>query len=180
MAGQRAMWAAAAAVAAAATGLVSTEAGALMPSQEPVERHCVVEVVGEADGVLTTGPERCYATFDEAQEHGGSGQQGLSTGATRGRADTAFASASSTIGVHFTGTNYTGSSITITGSVCSGGVWYLTGSWNNNIASSYHYCGASATRFYDSASCSGTSYAIFAAASTLGSMNDRASCVRYG
>lgn len=161
-----------------AIGLVPTGAGAQRAdSGTAPERHCVVSVVDERSGVLSTGPEQCYGTFAEAQDHAAAESEprpaedkdGLDTSA-----------ASSTIGVHFTGTSYTGSSITITGSVCSGGVWYPTGSWNNNIASSYHYCGATPTRFYDSSTCSGTSYAIYSAASTLGSMNDRASCVRYG
>lgn len=137
----------------------------------------MVSVIDERNGVLSTGPEHCYGSFAEAQNHAAAesgsrpvdGHDGFDT-----------TSMSSTIGVHFTGTSYTGSSITITGSVCSGGVWYPTGSWDNNIASSYHYCGASPTRFYDSSTCSGTSYAIYSATSTLGSMNDRASCVRYG
>ncbi|MEO1063206.1 MAG: hypothetical protein AAFZ07_17470 [Actinomycetota bacterium] len=86
-----------------------------------------------------------------------------------------------TIGRHYTGLNYTGSSITITGSVpCGGGVWKPSGSWNNNIESSRHYCGGSPTRFYNSSSCSGSSTAIYSSTSTLGWMNNLTSCVRYG
>jgi hypothetical protein len=160
------------------TGLVPDGAGAQEADGGTTrERHCVVSVVDERDGVLSTGPERCYGTFAEAQDDAAAERVTSSTGGQDGFDTEA---ASSTIGVHFTGISFTGSSITITGSVCSGGVWYPSGSWNNNIASSYHYCGSSPTRFYDSSTCSGTSYAIYSAASTLGSMNDRASCVRYG
>lgn len=86
-----------------------------------------------------------------------------------------------TIGRHYTGLNFTGSSITITGSVpCGGGVWKPWGSWNDNIESSRHYCGGSPTRFYNSSSCSGSSTAIYSSTSSLGWMNDLTSCVRYG
>lgn len=179
MAGKKWMWAMRVVIAAVAIGAPATGADAQAPSEEWGERHCVVEVLDDTDGTLTTGSEQCYASFADAQEHA---SRGTKSPSARGTAESQNAptAASSTIGVHFTGTSYTGSSITITGSVCSGGVWYPTGSWNNNIASSYHYCGSSATRFYDSSLCSGTSLAIYSAASTLGSMNDRASCVRYG
>lgn len=172
------MRAAAVCAVAAVVGIAPTEPGAQASADGAADRHCVVEVISENDGVLETGPEHCYDTFAEAQDHASAASQ-TSQRDTEAE-DTVGAASSSTIGVHFTGTSYTGSSITITGSVCSGGVWYPTGAWNNNIASSYHYCGNRATRFYDSSSCSGTSYAIYAAASNLGSMNDRASCVRYG
>jgi hypothetical protein len=160
-----------------AGALVTAPASAqALPSAVEDERHCVLEVIDERDGALITGPERCYDTFLEAQANV------QSSAATAGDdAETSTASFSSnTIGVHFTGTSYTGSSVTISGTVCSGGVWWPTGSWNDNLASSYHYCGSSPTRFYDSSTCSGTSHSIYSAASTLYSMNDRASCVRYG
>lgn len=135
------------------------------------ERHCVVAVIAQVDGVLVTGPERCFATEREAAEfeppdwRDGANRAGLS---------------STTIGRHFTGQSYTGSSIRIVGTVCSGGTWPASGSWNNNIESSEHHCGASPTTFYDSSSCSGTNISITAPSPTLGGMNNRTSCVRYG
>lgn len=147
------------------SGLVIESAAA----ESPTTTHCVVEVVAERDGRYITGPESCSPSFQEAQMT-----------ASESESDYATAAGSNTIGVHFTGTNFTGSSITIVGDVCSGGVWWPTGSWNNNIASSYHYCGSKPTIFYDSSSCSGTSRTIYNASSTLYTMNDRASCVRYG
>ncbi len=131
------------------------------------QRHCVVKVIAEEDGQIVTGEERCSSNYAEA----------------RAFASEAFGAAeasTNTVGVHFTGTNFSGSSITIVGTICSGGVWYPTGGWNNNIDSSYHYCGSKPTIFYDSSSCSGTSRAIYGSSSTLFTMNDRASCVRYG
>lgn len=125
------------------------------------EQHCVVEVIAERDGVLITGNEICFAREADARSHSDSRSSG-------------------TLGTHYTSTNYNGSSITITGSGCSGLVWYPTGSWNNNIESSLHQCGGGNTTFYDSSNCSTGPYAISSDRFSLGSMNNRASCVRYG
>lgn len=131
----------------------------------------MVEVLEEQNGVLVTGPERCYQTFAESAAYGTRMESPAHYTATTG---------SNTIGVHFTGTSFTGSSIRIVGTVCSGGVWYPSNSWNDNIASSYHYCGGAPTTFYDYASCGGSHHSIFSSATTLSSMNDRTSCVQYG
>lgn len=133
----------------------------------PPEQHCVVTVTDETGGVLTTGPETCFETKQKVDDY----IRGTSVAAR---------SASNTIGTHYTDTYSGGSSITIVGTTCTGGVWWPTGSWNNNIESSAHQCGASATRFYDSSSCSGTGTSIYGYTSTLNSMNNKTSCVRYG
>ena len=134
----------------------------------PPETHCVVEVVDiDLDGVLTTGPETCFLNERSAVEFA----QGTSTNRSSG---------TTIIGTHYKNKNYAGSSITIVGTTCGGGVWWPTGSWNNNIESSRHYCGSSPTRFYDSSNCSTGVLSIYSARSTLGWMNNRASCVRYG
>ncbi len=129
------------------------------------ESHCVVEVSG---GTATEAG--CFESLRAARNS-------VSKSSARG---VAGARSSSVLGVHFKGQNYTGSSITITGSGCSGLVWKPSGSWNNNIESSYHYCGGSPTKFYDSSSCSGSHQPIHGSAPSLGWMNNRASCVRYG
>ena len=89
-------------------------------------------------------------------------------------------SGNNTIGIHYTSTYYSGSSVRVVGTTCGGGVWYPTGAWNNNIESSRHYCGTSPTTFYNYSSCTGPLKRIYRSESTLGSMNNRASCVRYG
>lgn len=150
---------------------LATAAGAAV-DPEPVQRHCVVEVTGVRDGVFVTLPDVCFDTEEEAAAYAatiGVGPTGLDR----------FAG-SSTIGTHYTSTGFNGSSVRIAGASCTGGVWYATGTWNNNLESSRHYCGAGATRFYDSSSCSGSPYAIYGQKTSLGSMNNRASCVRYG
>ena len=129
------------------------------------ESHCVVDVSG---GVATeTG---CFESLRAARNS-------IWQSSSRG---VAAARSSSVLGVHFKGQNYGGSSITITGSGCSGLVWKPSGSWNNNIESSYHHCGGSPTKFYDSSSCSGSFRPISGPEPTLGWMNNRTSCVRYG
>ncbi len=46
----------------------------------------------------------------------------------------------STLGVHFDGTNGTGSSISVSGGGCTGGHWNTGGSWANRISSSWNGC----------------------------------------
>ncbi len=140
--------------------------------KEPVETHCIVTVVDDTDGVLSTGPETCFDTEKEVDEYINNGGGPTGTSAAR--------SGSNTIGKHYTSTSSNGSSITIVGTTCGGGVWWPTGSWNNNIESSKHYCGGSPTRFYNSSSCSGSGKSIYSYKSTLGWMNNKTSCVRYG
>lgn len=137
---------------------------ALEPAPAEVETHCVIEVTGlDRDGVFITGPEICFATEAEVDTAAGSSR-----------------SSNGTIGRHYTSTGYAGSSLTISGTTCGGGVWYPTGSWNNNIESSRHYCGSSKTRFYDSSNCSSGEYAISTDTVSLGWANNKPSCVRYG
>ena len=147
-----------------AVGLVVSTSGVAEAKTEP-DRHCVVEVVDVDRDMLVTGPETCFGSRAEAQSH-------ASSNASR--------SSGGVVGTHYTATNYGGSSITITGSSCNGGTWTPSGAWNNNIESSEHLCGGLSTTFYDSANCVTNAYPINSSRSTLGSMNNKASCVRYG
>ena len=139
------------------------------------EQHCVIEVIGVDDGVFVTQPEVCFGSQAEAVIHAASINAEPS-----GEGDLALSSNSNTIGTHYTSTSFGGSSVRIVGTTCGGGVWYPTGTWNNNIESSLHYCGSSATTFYNSSNCSGSPYHIYLEADSLGQMNNLASCVRYG
>jgi len=142
-------------------------ADAAGPAVRPVDRHCVVDVVSISGGVMETGPEVCFPSEADADAFA----------AFSGRSSR---SVSNIIGRHYTSLGYSGSSITIVGTTCGGGVWYPTGYWGNNLESSRHYCGGVPTTFYDSANCSTGAYPIFYQSSSLGWMNNRASCVRYG
>ena len=158
-----------------ASGFAIAGSAAVSAKPSTTERHCVVEVTGVRDGVFVTRPEVCFTSQTKAVVHAAS----ISTGTADPNRVTR-SSGTNTIGVHYTSTWFSGSSVRIVGTTCGGGVWYPTGAWNNNIESSRHYCGSSPTTFYDSSSCSGSSYPIHREANSLAQMNNRASCVRYG
>ena len=165
----------AAAVAIISAGLATAGIAGAAPEPLKVESHCVVEVTGVEDGVLVTGPEVCFTTESDAALHAASlGSEAESSQRA------ARSSGTNTIGMHYTSRWYSGSSVRVVGTTCAGGVWYPTGRWNNNIESSRHYCGARPTSFYDYSTCAGSPYRIYSAVTSLGSMNNRASCVQYG
>ena len=141
-------------------------------SEQADETHCVELLVNEGVSPVSLG---CHAALSAALRStllaGALAPAGISTMAR---------SRYRTLGVHFSGQNFTGSSITVVGTGCTGLVWRPTGWWNDNVESSQHFCGGSATRFYDSRWCSGTSLPISGNRGSLGWMNNRASCVRYG
>jgi hypothetical protein len=143
------------------------------------EEHCVVAVTAVRGDVLITGPETCFDSEAQAARASVSGVGSLSAASLASPGASALA-ATTVIGKHYTGTSYTGSSISIVGTQCLGGVWYPSGSWNNNIESSRHYCGGNPTTFYDSSDCKTSAYSIYSQATSLGWMDNKASCVRYG
>ncbi len=157
------------------TVVASTTGGAAEQERGSVEKivaaesevHCVAHASGvDEDGVLIVSDPVC-------------GSEQLVSALVSSSAMTF--GATYTIGRHYSSTGYSGSSITITGSVaCGGGVWKPSGFWNNNIESSLHYCGGSPTRFNNPTSCSGRPTAIYGSVSSLGWMNNLTSCVRYG
>ena len=165
-----------AAAAVVAAGVVGGDQAAMSAKAAVPEQHCVIEVTGVEDGVFVTQPDVCFASQGVAALHAAS----VSARRSGPLHHLARVSNTKTIGLHYTSTSYGGSSVRIVGTTCGGGVWYPTGRWNNNIESSRHYCGSSPTTFYDSASCSGPPYPIYLRRNSLGQMNDRASCVRYG
>lgn len=171
---------------AASVAALTSSASASSPAADGQERHCVAFVEDSSDGELHTGPEECFGSQSAAedyaqkrtQERAAERQQHQSgTGTVEQQSVT---TSETTIGLHFTGQYYTGSSIRIVGTTCAGGVWYATAGWNNNIESSYHYCGSAPTTFHDYTSCSGDSRSIYSQAPSLYEMNNRTSCVRYG
>lgn len=94
----------------------------------PAETHCVLVVVAQdVSGELKTESRGCFFLATEAQvaaELRGAGGE----------------LASFTLGIHYDGTNGTGSSITIVGSSCGGGYWNTGPTWANRISSSYNGC----------------------------------------
>lgn len=135
------------------------------PAQAPSEIHCVVRLVGEGPEMISLG---CHATRSAALT------------ATLFTSGTFAPRSSRVLGTHFSGQHYSGSSITVTGTGCTGLIWRPDGWWDDNIESSRYYCDGPPIRFYDSRTCSGTQRPITRRAGSLGWMNNRASCVRYG
>ena len=90
------------------------------PLVEPlaVEQHCVVEVAGVENGVFVTQPEVCFAVEADAAAHA------ASIGAGPGTDKLTRSSGNNTIGIHYTSTYYSGSSVRVVGTTCGGGVWY--------------------------------------------------------
>jgi hypothetical protein len=162
-------------------GVVAAPAGATVPGGET---HCVVEVVARAaDGELLTGPIRCHATFAEAMAVASDGRLRLPA-ATPGSVvftDDVVAEAVSsfTLGIHYDGASGSGSSISVTGSSCTGGYWNTPSSWDDRISSSWNGCarlrhwdGPSKTGSYQDTSGVGTT-------DNLTTMNNRTESVSY-
>lgn len=110
------------------------------------ESHCVIRVVGQqGDGRLVLSSAECFETFGEAltAASGGStvfakdvsGSDLMADESTLGVTVASFA-----LGIHFDGSNGSGSSITVVGSSCSGGYWNTGSVWENRISSSWNGC----------------------------------------
>ncbi len=149
------------------------------------EQHCVAAVTGQAeDGEMTLGPETCYGTFAEAMAD-------VSAGTVTLDLDTAGSAvfddelvgtlaASFTLGIHYDGYGGSGSSISITGTSCSGGYWNAYGFWSNRISSSFNGCYH--LRHYDGYSKTGGSYNTYGGGqidNIYGWMNNRTNSVAY-
>jgi hypothetical protein len=173
---------------AATAALLLTTAGApaalAMIEPDPRETHCVIDVLGELPtGEFIVSEPRCYSTFPQAVADETDGTVRLASG-TKGTvlfedAETAAAVSSFTLGTHFDGANGTGSSISVTGSSCTGGYWNTSASWDNRISSSYNGCGR--LRHYDYANKGGSAENTYGAGATdnLGVLNNRTESVSY-
>lgn len=145
------------------------------PAPPPAETHCTVEVVGRAaDGRLLTGPPRCFDGFDEVARTLGADTSDRSEAALTSQ----VAALSMTIGVHFDGFGFTGSSLTVTGTNCGGGHLNLSLAWRNRISSTANGCDP--VRFYDGLNLTGGSEATPMPGTNLTTLNNRAESIRYG
>ena len=169
------------AAASVASGLAIWGSSPAFARSSNADLHCVVEVTAIQNGVFDTSPEVCFASQGEAVLHAESISGGHELGGNNGELNRSKRTAgNNTIGTHYTSTWYEGSSIRVVGTTCGGGVWRPTGTWDNNIESSKHYCGSSPTTFYSSADCRESGVPIRNDRNSLGSLNNRVSCVRYG
>ena len=129
----------------AAVALPLAAAGPVAAGSRAVETHCVEQVVGETPaGQFLTESLGCYGSFAKAVAVASGGTVDLApeTSGTAALTDPEVAGVLSTftLGIHYDGYNGTGSSITITGSNCSGGYWNTSSWWDNRISSSYNGC----------------------------------------
>jgi len=130
------------AVAAIAGPGVSSDSGAAIDGGES---HCVVRVVGQKpSGELVVAEPVCYASFGDAV---GAASEGSIDGARVGSGEALLADeelglllSSFTLGIHFDGSNGSGSSISIVGGSCTGGYWNTGAAWANRISSSWNGC----------------------------------------
>jgi hypothetical protein len=150
--------------AAAGIGVVALSAPA---TAAPPEQHCVVDVVGqEPDGQLVLSEERCYRSFDQAQ----------ADAAVPPGGDSVMALSGGTLGVHYDGSNFTGSSITVSGTSCSGGYTNLTTTWRNRVSSTMNGCPV--VRFFDGINLTGASETMLASGNLI-YMNNKSDSIQY-
>ena len=149
------------------------------------ESHCVVRVVGQtADGELLVSPAECYQTLASALGAASGGTLTLdpdfSGAELLGDGGLGQFSLASTLGVHFDGLNGTGSSISVSGSGCTGGYWNTGAAWANRISSSWNGCYR--LRHHDSPNASGSSGDTVGVGSTHNvpsTINNKAESVSY-
>lgn len=131
---------------------LGTQAAPAGAAPSDAETHCVVEVVAHAaDGELLTVTDAAVAETVS----------------------------SFTLGIHFDGASGSGSSISVTGSSCTGGYWNTPSTWDDRISSSWNGCarlrhwgGPSKTGSYQDTSGVGTT-------DNLTTMNNRTESVSY-
>lgn len=167
------------------------------------ESHCVIDVLDVLlGGEFVTSEPVCFPTFEEAMAFIGAGDLGLDSGeqlfmetpSLDGSFDRArpvraqkpvmerptASSSNWIIGIHFKGRGGSGSSISVTGSSCTGGYWNASSSWRNVISSSYNGCVRLA--HYSQRNLNGSRYDTYGAGQTdsiYGSMDNNTESVRY-
>jgi len=140
----------------------------------PREQHCVVEVTEQrADGELVLGAPRCYST-----EAGARRAAGLPVDLSAAELErSGLLAASSTLGVHYDGANWSGSSITVSGSTCGGGYTNLTSAWRNRISSTVNGCFR--VRHWDGLTMTGAYEDTVGAGGNLVGQNNRPDSIQY-
>ncbi len=133
----------------------------------PAEEHCAARVVAKrSTGELVLSPAVCRSSRTEAL-------QAVGALATTGYA----AQATFTLGVHFDGFSYTGSSISIVGDDCLGGYTNLSSTWDNRVSSTMNGCYR--IRHYNGSNKSGSSQTILGAGGNLSSLNNLTESIQY-
>lgn len=186
-----------------AASLLIVSGSASAEVDEP-ESHCVLEVLDVLlGGEFVVSAPKCFDSFDAAMAFVSGGaltvnsgkdlfttapdmSKAFRTGGTRDKAtrtraaNTTNGTSSFVIGIHFTGRYGGGSSVTLTGTNCSGGYWNASSSWRNVISSSYNGCARLA--HYSELYISGSRYDTRTSGQTdniSGYMDNRTKSIRY-
>ena len=81
------------------------------------------------------------------------------------------------IGIHYDGLNWTGSTMTVVGSNCSGGWLNVSDAWNNRIRSTQNGCYR--IRHFDGYNLTGSFEATFSPGANLTFMDRNTSSIQY-
>lgn len=157
------------------------------------EEHCLLRTTQVEPKVLTVAEELCAPEFSvilkelrapddmvrrvrhpsqltaDDMSSLGPGRSAVIPGA---KGATAFV-----IGIHHDGFGGTGSSFSVTGNDCAGGSLNLGTDWNNRISSTTNGCPA--IDHFDGFNLFGAVQTTYGAGADLGTMNNRASSIRY-
>jgi hypothetical protein len=129
------------------------------PKPSP-EEHCIVRIIGQQpSGEYIASPPECFATMAGVQQ------------------SSAAAAASSTIGVHYDGANFTGSSFSVVGDNCGGGWLNVSFFWNNRVSSTWNGCPY--IFHYDGTNLTGAWQVTVAPGGNLTTLNNKTSSIQY-
>lgn len=124
----------------ALTGVAAAPSPAAASAGGAHAEHCVAHVETQrADGELVVGPLDCYSKFSDAMASIGVTDASSMSGPEDFTAEASSAS-SFILGVHYDGSGFTSSSISVTGADCAGGWLNLTSTWRNRISSTSNGC----------------------------------------
>lgn len=139
---------------------------------QATDNHCVVHVIGQQrSGELIVTDPVCYSSLDAAMEKEGVGAWGPDASQSEA------AVATFTIGIHYDGFNFTGSSMSVVGSNCLGGWLNVSAAWNNRISSTEHGCPR--IRHYSGFNLTGSTQTTYAPGANLSSLNNLTSSIQY-
>lgn len=140
-------------------------------------QHCVVTVTSvAASGEMTTTQPTCFDRFDEAMTFAGL-PPALASKTPAQIAASPQALTTFTIGTHYDGAGYTGSSITVSGADCNGGWLNLAAAWANRISSTANGCGR--IRHYNSNNLTGANESTYAPGNNLTILDNQTNSIQY-
>jgi hypothetical protein len=151
--------------------LTAAPAGAAKP------KHCVVAVTSvSSTGEMHTTSPTCFDRFSDAMSFAGLPPQ-LAAMSPAQLAASPQALSTFTIGTHYDGAGWTGSSISVTGSDCSGGWLNLSSSWINRISSTANGCPR--IRHFNGNNLTGSSETTFSPGGNLFGLDNQTNSIQY-